>query len=163
MSTAASLVVGSDGSTTKGGSSQGVSSAADRRVFLHRRALADVIIIGGNTARTEPYAFTPVPLVVVSRSSLNPVDKNSKAHIWSTSPAEAIARARIEFGPEILIEAGPAIIFELLADNLIDGLFLSVTSEIKGENLIDWKALLSFFPHSEKSQVDETIFFHAHH
>ena len=162
MSTAASLVVGSDGSTSKGANSQGVSSPADRAIFLRRRGLADVIIIGGNTARTEPYGFTPVPLVVISRSDINPVVKNPKAHIWRTSPADAISRARETFGPNILIEAGPAMIFELLAEKLIDDLFLSVTSEIDGENPIDWKSLLLHFPHSQKSEVGGTQFFHAH-
>jgi len=68
MSTCASLVVGADGSTSKAGSSRGVGSSADRSVFLARRAEFDVIIIGGNTARNEPYTRTPVALVVLSRS-----------------------------------------------------------------------------------------------
>jgi len=162
MSTAASLVVGSDGSTSKGGTSQGVSSSADRAIFLQRRSLADAIIIGGNTARTEPYARTPVPLVVISRSVENPLTANAKAHIWSTTPAEAISRARDAFGPNILIEAGPSLILELLNDKLIDDLYLSVTPEINGENPIDWKALLLLFPYSQKSEVEGTVFFHAH-
>ncbi len=162
MSTAASLVVGSDGSTSKGGTSQGVSSSADRSIFLQRRALADVIIIGGNTARTEPYAVTPVPLVVISRSMTNPLVKNPKAHTWNTTPADAISRAREGFGPNILIEAGPSLIVELLNDKLIDDLYLSVTPEINGDNPIDWRALLLFFPYSQKSEVEGTVFFHAH-
>jgi riboflavin biosynthesis pyrimidine reductase len=163
MSTAASLVVGSDGSTIKGGSSRGVSTPADRSIFLQRRALADVIIIGGNTARTEPYAHTPAPLVVISRGLENPLPVNPKAHIWNTTLAQALTRARDAFGPNILIEAGPAIIFELLHDKLIDDLYLSVTPEIEGENPIDWRALLSFFPQIQKSEVEGTLFFHAHH
>jgi riboflavin biosynthesis pyrimidine reductase len=61
----ATLVVGSDGSTSKDGSSRGVSSSADRSRFLERRRSVDAILIGGNTARNEPYRKTPVPVVVV--------------------------------------------------------------------------------------------------
>ncbi|MSO43208.1 MAG: hypothetical protein EXQ76_03135 [Candidatus Planktophila sp.] len=161
MSTCACLVVGADGSTTKGGSSRGVGSSADRSVFLARRAQFDVIIIGGNTARNEPYARTPVPLVVISRSDANPVADNPKAHIWNTTPALAIGRARQEFGPRILIEGGVAFINELLADRLIDEFFLTVTPEREGENLFDWREILNHFSNFKESQVDETLFFHA--
>jgi len=73
MSIVASLVVGRDGSTSKDKSSNGVSSDADRKAFLARRRKVDCILIGGNTARHEPYKQSPVPLVIVSRSTINPV------------------------------------------------------------------------------------------
>jgi len=66
VSIVATLVVGSDGSTSKESRSAGVSSDADRQVFLQRRREVDCIIIGGNTARHEPYNPTPVPLIVIS-------------------------------------------------------------------------------------------------
>ena len=68
MSVVATLVVGSDGSTSKESRSAGISSPEDRKAFLQRRREVDVIIVGGNTARHEPYNRTPVPLVVISRS-----------------------------------------------------------------------------------------------
>ena len=61
----ATLVVGSDGSTAKDGTSRGVTSTLDRARFLERRRHVDAILIGGNTARNEPYRMTPVPVVVV--------------------------------------------------------------------------------------------------
>jgi riboflavin biosynthesis pyrimidine reductase len=61
----ATLVVGSDGSTAKDGSSRGVTSTLDRARFLERRRHVDAILIGGNTARCEPYRKTPVPVVVI--------------------------------------------------------------------------------------------------
>jgi riboflavin biosynthesis pyrimidine reductase len=162
MSTAASLVVGVDGSTTKFGSSRGVSSKADRTVFLERRRHFDAILIGGNTARTEPYSFSPVPLIVISRSMINPLPENPNVHLWNTTPAQAISRARKAFGERILIEAGVGMIKELLAEKLIDEFFLTVTPEQNGENIIDWKEILSTFEHSEKSEIDATLFFHAY-
>ena len=83
MAVIATLVVGADGSTTKGGTSQGVTSGADRAQFLEHRRLADCIFIGGNTARTEPYLRTPVPVVVISHQLNNPLASNPLAHLWS--------------------------------------------------------------------------------
>ena len=141
----ATLVVGSDGSTTKDGSSRGVSSSADRTRFLARRISVDAILIGGNTARTEPYHKTPVPVVVVSTSMANALADNRQAYWWSASPSAAIERARRLFGPTILIEAGQSIIFELISLNMIDRLELSVTPVTGGEDRVDVKELLSHF------------------
>ena len=162
MSIAATLVVGADGSTTKSHHSSGVGSPADREAFLARRRTCDVILIGGNTARNESYTFTPCPLVVLSRSEFSPLPENKLVHLWNMSPASALKRAREEFGERVLIEAGIAIINQLLADALIDEFFLSVTPERGGENLIDWRAILTGFLHVEKSEVDGTLFFFAH-
>ena len=161
MGTSASLVVGADGSTTKFGSSRGVSSSADRSAFLKRRRGFDAILIGGNTARTEPYNSSPVPLIVISRSMINPLPENPQVHFWNTTPAQAITRARQEFGPRILIEGGGALITELLADRLIDEFFLTVTPERGGENIFDWRQVLNHFSHFNESKVDQTLFFHA--
>lgn len=162
MGTSASLVVGADGSTTKFGSSSGVSSSADRSAFLKRRRGFDAILIGGNTARTEPYNSSPVPLIVISRSTINPLPENPQVHFWNTTPAQALSRGRAEFGERILVEGGVAMISELLADALIDDFFLSVTSEQDGENSCDWSQILNSFAHCEKSEIDGTLFFHAH-
>lgn len=162
MSTSASLVVGVDGSTTKFGSSRGVTSRADRTVFLERRRGFDAILIGGNTARTEPYSYSPVPLIIISRSTINPLPENPNTHLWNLTPAQAVSRAHIEFGERILIEAGVGIIKELLAEKLIDEFFLTVTPEQDGENNINWKEILINFAHCEKSEIDATLFFHAY-
>lgn len=161
MSVTATLVVGKDGSTSKGGRSAGVASPADRATFLARRRLADCIIIGGNTARTEPYQRTPVPVVVISRSMINVLQNNRRALWWNTTPSEAVSRAERLFGSHILIEAGPALINELVELGLIDRLELSVTDVEGGENPIDITALLSKFSTIEESVVDGTRFFTA--
>ncbi|MEN9325122.1 MAG: hypothetical protein RL414_876, partial [Actinomycetota bacterium] len=66
----ATIVVGVDGSTTVGGSSAGLSTYGDRQRFQRLRKRADLIVIGGNTARTEPYAQTPCRLLVLSHQPL---------------------------------------------------------------------------------------------
>lgn len=161
MSVVATLVVGSDGSTSKESRSAGVSSPEDRKAFLQRRREVDVIIVGGNTARHEPYNRTPVPLVVISRSLVNPVQGNHLALFWNCSPVMAVDKARSLFGERILIEGGVAMINELLAHKKIDQLELSVTPASGGEHSIDIKELLAHFSHIQKREESGTIFYSA--
>ena len=162
MSVVATLVVGSDGSTSKESRSAGISSPEDRKAFLQRRREVDVIIVGGNTARLEPYNRTPVPLIVISRSLVNPVQGNHLALFWNCSPAEAVGKARNLFGEKILIEGGITMINELIAHELIDQLELSVTPATGGEDTINIKELLSHFVHVTQREESGTIFFSAH-
>ena len=161
MSTVASLVVGRDGSTSKDESSNGVSSDADRKAFLTRRRKVDCILVGGNTARHEPYKQTPVPLVIISRSHINPVAGNDLSHLWNMSPAQALAKAKEKFGERILIEAGISIIIELIDQGLIDQLDLSVTPITGGDEPIDWQELLNRFAHTNLTSIDGTDFYVA--
>jgi riboflavin biosynthesis pyrimidine reductase len=162
VSIVATLVVGIDGSTSKESRSAGVSSAADRQVFLQRRREVDCIIIGGNTARHEPYNRTPVPLVVISRSLVNPVQGNHLALLWNCSPSEAVKKAQKQFGEKILIEGGITMINSLMDSRLIDQLELSVTPATGGDEQIDWKALLAKFAHYQSHEIDGTTFYSAH-
>jgi riboflavin biosynthesis pyrimidine reductase len=162
VSIVATLVVGSDGSTSKESRSAGVSSVADRQVFLQRRREVDCIIIGGNTARHEPYNRTPVPLVVISRSLVNPVQGNHLALLWNCSPVQAVEKARRQFGEKILIEGGISMINELIDHRVIDQLELSVTPASGGDERIDWKELLARFSHCTSHEVEGTTFFSAH-
>jgi riboflavin biosynthesis pyrimidine reductase len=161
VSVVATLVVGSDGSTSKESRSAGVSSPEDRKAFLQRRREVDVIIVGGNTARHEPYNRTPVPLVVISRSLVNPVQGNHLALLWNCSPVMAVEKARALFGEKILIEGGISMINELLEHKKIDQLELSVTSATGGENTVDINHLLSHFSQIERREDSETVFYSA--
>ena len=161
MSIVASLVVGSDGSTISDLRSAGVSSLADRKMFLQRRREVDAIIIGGNTARQEPYNKTPVPLVVISRTLVNPVQGNHLAHFWNCSPVQAVDKARKLFGENILVEGGVSMINNLIENNVLDRLELSVTPATGGENRIDWKALLAKFKTWHMQEADGTQFYSA--
>ena len=161
MTVTVTLVVGVDGSTSKNGNSAGVSSAADRSAFLARRRTADCILIGGNTARTEPYHRTPVPVVVLSKSLINPLADNRLAHCWNLSPVKAVERAKTTFGPDIHIEAGASIIRELLNANLVDALELSITDVTGGDDVIDISELLSHFPDQSEKMISGTRFISA--
>lgn len=157
----ATLVVGSDGSTAKDGTSRGVTSSLDRARFLERRRHVDAILIGGNTARTEPYRKTPVPVVVISTSMVNALADNRQAYWWNASASEALERARRLFGPTILVEAGASIINELITAGKVDRLELSVTQVSGGEDRIDIEKMLSRFAHVESVTKGETTFYTA--
>lgn len=161
MPVIASLVVGSDGSTSKNGRSAGVSSAADHRAFLTRRRAADALLIGGNTARNEPYQKTPVPVVIISKSMINPLSNNRLAHWWNCDPIEALGRAQRLFGETIVIESGASIIEELIVAKKVDLLELSVTQVTGGDNVIDYKKLLSKFSNVVERTEEDTTFYSA--
>ena len=161
MTVTVTLVAGSDGSTSKGGNSAGVSSAADRTSFLARRRAADCILIGGNTARTEPYQRTPVPVVVISRSLINPLANNRLAHCWNLTPVKALDRAIKTFGPNVHVEAGASIIDELLSAGRVDALELSITEVSGGEDKVDLAKLLSYFSQQSEKTADGTRFISA--
>ena len=160
MSVLANLVLGSDGSTSMGGSSKSLSSAEDRRRFHELRAQASVILIGGNTARNEPYAQTPVPLVVLTRSGEIPenVRANPNTHIWELDPISAVDKASKEFGASVLVEAGMSLIQELLVANKIDELYLTLSKISGGENVYDLSALTRDFTVESSEKIDGETF-----
>ena len=161
MAVFASLVVGSDGSIAKGGNSRGITSGVDRTAFLARRRSADFLLIGGETARVEPYHRTPVPVVISSRSMINSLADNRLAHWWNLSPADALAKGIKKFGENVLVESGPTIINDLLLNKVLDGIYLSITSVTGGENPIDIAALLGNFVEIDRQDVEGTQFIEA--
>ena len=158
MSIIATLVIGKDGSSSLNGSSAAVTSAADRENFLMRRRLVDCIIIGGNTARSEPYSKTPAPLVIVSRH-LHP--QLPAAHVWNCDPLDALSRARDEFGANIHIEGGASFISHLLDKNAIDILELSVTTSSGGADIFQSAKYLACADSVDEKNIDGTIFYTA--
>jgi dihydrofolate reductase len=128
---------------------------------LARRRSADCIIIGGNTARTEPYQRTPVPVVVLSRSLVNPLPHNRLAHCWNLSPVEALTKAIKTFGPTVHIEAGASMIEELMKAGKIDQIELSITSVTDGDDKINIEKLLSYFTAIEEVEREGTRFISA--
>lgn len=161
MSVFASLVVGADGATTKNGSSRAISSGIDRTSFLARRRAVDFIFIGGETARTEPYHRTPVPVVVSSRSLVNALADNRLAHWWNLSPNAAIEKGIKQFGPNVLVESGARMMQQLLSAKLLDGVYLSVTDIAGGDDAVNVEVLLQNFTSIDRQIIGDTLFIEA--
>ena len=157
---AANLVVGSDGSTTLRGSSAGLSFPADRLRFHQLRREFGALLIGGNTAANEPYAKTPVPLIVLSSRQL-PVRilNNPLALGWNLELKAAIAKATATYG-DLLIEAGPKLILQAKSLGLLTEIFLTISDIEGGEHPIDLAALTLGAVELSQERVQGGLFLH---
>jgi dihydrofolate reductase len=102
-----------------------------------------------------------VPVVVISKSLINPLADNRLAHCWNLSPAKAIDRARKTFGENIHVESGISIIQELIDAGLVDQVELSITEVTGGEDRINVSEFLSHFTHIEEKVESGTRFLSA--
>lgn len=140
--TSANLIVGADGSTTLANSSMGLSTDEDRRRFHELRSKNDLILIGGNTARREPYKRTPIPLYILTHTKVRLQPKNQLAKQFALNPAEMINELKSSFNSEqsgpinLLVEAGPALLKQMIDEGLIDNLYLTINQEKTGDNQI---------------------------
>ncbi len=156
----ANLIVGKDGSTTVAGSSTPLSTDEDRRRFHQLRTDSDLILIGGNTARREPYKRTPIPLYILTHTKVRLAPKNQLAKQFSMTPTQMISEISNNFPPQdskadikLLVEAGPKLLQQMINDSLIDQLYLSINLEKTGDNQISLDDLTSTF----KLTSSETI------
>lgn len=126
----ANLVLSRDHKGVRGSTSKSLTFPEDRARFHEIRSRADLIIIGGNSARHEPYQSTPIPLLILSRSpqefesgllKINPL-----AQVDTCDLASAIKKYSTTY-PAILIEGGPALIEIGLRKKLIDTFYLTIT------------------------------------
>ena len=146
----ANLIVGKDGSTSIFGSSTPLSTQEDRERFQALRLKNDLILIGGNTARREPYKRTPIPLYILTHTKVRLQPKNQLAKQFSLSAKEMIAEigTKFENGKEVinlLVEAGPSLLTQMISDSLIDLFYLTVNLELTGDNQISISDLTGSF------------------
>ena len=157
---AANLVIGSDGSTTLHGSSKALSPASDRQRFHQLRLEFGAILIGGNTARNEPYAKTPIPLIVLTSQPLaGPAALNPEVITWNMPLQEAIPKAISSYG-DLLLEAGPTLLQKAITGGLLTELFLTISPIEGGENPINQDALLTDWVEVARDEVDGVLFLH---
>ena len=157
----ANLVVSSNGATSKNGSSVGLSSPADRERFHDLRKQSDAILIGGSTARREPYKKTPIPLFIITHSLVRLQPKNQLAKQLNLPPKSALTEISNFFADkesaQILVEAGPKLLTQMIDEGLINTLYLTINNGVTGENIIDLQKLVKTFRlvSSEKIADDE--------
>jgi len=139
----ANLVVGLDGATTIQGRSQLLSSETDRERFHQLRKRADLILIGGETSRTEPYGKTPVPLVVLSRNPYltGSAANNPQAILMNSDITTAIASLSGTY-QTILIEGGARLLAQAIEGDLVDDFYVTATN-VEGEGPFFDTALLA--------------------
>ena len=147
----ANLIVGADGSTTANGSSIGLSNDEDRQRFHQLRGESDLILIGGNTARREPYKRTPIPLYILTHSKVKLQPKNQLAKQFQLTPKQLLEEVGGKFESsselpiKLLVEAGPKLLLEMISQSLVDYLYLTVSLNKKGENKVDIDELTKDF------------------
>jgi len=159
----ANLIVGKDGSTSISGSSTPLSTQEDRERFQALRLKNDLILIGGNTARREPYKKTPIPLYILTHTKVRLQPKNQLAKQFSLSAKELISEigSRFESGKEVinlLVEAGPSLLTQMISDSLIDQFYLTINLELTGENQISISNLTRSFELVESEIVGSCEF-----
>jgi riboflavin biosynthesis pyrimidine reductase len=139
----ANMVASADGAATLSGVSAGLSSAADRRVFMLNRALADVILVGANTARIENYgparvggslrhlregrSATPPIAVVTGRLDLDPASSliadappHARTIVITTSRAPQDLRAAVAEHADVIVAGEVAVDPKVALDALYD-------------------------------------------
>ena len=159
----ANLIVGKDGSTSISGSSTPISTQEDRERFQALRLKNDLILIGGNTARREPYKRTPIPLYILTHTKVRLQPKNQLAKQFSLSAKELISEigSKFESGKEVinlLVEAGPSLLTQMISDSLIDLFYLTVNLELTGDNQISISDLTRSFELVENEIVGSCEF-----
>lgn len=161
----ANLIVGSDGSTSINGSSMGLSNAEDRVRFQQLRLKSDLIVIGGNTARREPYKRTPVPLYILTHSKIKLQPKNQLAKQFQITPSELIAEVAKNFKSNrdqipinILVESGPKLLFAMIKESLVDELYLTVNLSKIGDNRLSIEELTKSFKLISKEIIKQCEF-----
>ena len=110
-----------------------------------------MILIGGNTARREPYKRTPIPLYILTHSKVKLQPKNQLAKQFQLTPKQLLEEvgSKFEITSELpiklLVEAGPKLLLEMISQSLVDYLYLTVSLNKKGENKVDIDELTKDF------------------
>jgi riboflavin biosynthesis pyrimidine reductase len=163
----ANLIVGNDGSTTANNSSTGLSTDEDRLRFKQLRSKSDLILIGGNTARREPYKRTPVPLYILTHAKVRLQPKNQLAKQFSMGIADLFSEISNNFPPteitspiNLLVEAGPVLLQEMIDLAFINHLYLTKNLEKNGENKISIEKLTAPFKLVTSERVGACEFAH---
>lgn len=154
----ATLVVGADGSTSRDGSSSGLSTPADRQRFLALHRSATAIIIGRNTAIRDSYSETHVPVYVLSREYSESLGPNFR-HVLvpdTSSLIHQVNEIATSHSTPIVVEAGPRLLMPLIECGVIDRLELSIVPCTPQENQIDVEALLQNFTIESDLLLDDT-------
>jgi riboflavin biosynthesis pyrimidine reductase len=151
------MVTSLDGRATLGGTSRALGGPTDLAMLLALRRRTDALIVGPGTVRAEGYGPLPCPAVLVSRS----FDLPWEAGLFSAPGQRVLVYTRAEQEPpdvaaeveavpiveladvladlrargieRLLCEGGPTLNRALLAEGLLDELFLTLAPVVAGD------------------------------
>jgi riboflavin biosynthesis pyrimidine reductase len=153
------MVASLDGRATLEGTSRKLGGPQDLQMLLALRRRADALIVGPGTVRAEGYGPLPCPAVLVSRSfelpweaglfaapgqrvlvytrtggELPDVAADVECVPGRTELPEVLADLRTRGIERLLCEGGPTLNRALLADGLLDELYLTLTPVVSGDD-----------------------------
>ena len=156
VKTMANILLARNLATSLGGSSRALSPKSDRIRFHQIRTLAKAILIGGQSYRNEPYSKLSLPLYISSRT-LNEGAVGNK-FIFNQDPAWLINRALLEQGYPVLIEGGVNFISNLIAESLIDLLYITRVNQDGDGHFFDPSDLLKNYERRSTEIIDGVSF-----
>ena len=156
VKTMANILLARNLATSLGGSSRALSPKSDRIRFHQIRTLAKAILIGGQSYRNEPYSKLSLPLYISSRT-LNEGAAGNK-FIFNQDPAWLINRALLEQGYPVLIEGGVNFISNLIAESLIDLLYITRVNQDGDGHFFDESQLLKNYERQSIEIIDGASF-----
>lgn len=120
------------------GLSGSINNEADHDVFQRLRRSADVILVGGGTARAESYGPVETPIVVVTASGALPESlqhaPRGRVRVShggdSEDLRELVDELRAEGFGHILCEGGPSLLGDLFRADLVDELCATITPHV---------------------------------
>ena len=151
------MVSSLDGRATRDGTSRALGGPTDLEMLLALRRRADALIVGPGTVRAEGYGPLPCPAVLVSRSFDLPWDAGlfaapgQRVLVYTRAQRELPdVAAEVEAVPivglaavladlrergvgRLLCEGGPTLNRALLAEGLLDELFLTLAPVVAGD------------------------------
>jgi riboflavin biosynthesis pyrimidine reductase len=151
------MVSSLDGRATLGGTSRALGGPSDLAMLVALRRRADALIVGPETVRAEGYGPLPCPAVLVSRSfdvpweaglfavpgqrvlvytraGHEPPDVAADVEVVPiVALAEVLADLRGRGVERLLCEGGPTLNRALLAEGLLDELFLTLSPVVAGD------------------------------
>jgi riboflavin biosynthesis pyrimidine reductase len=151
------MVSSLDGRATLGGTSRALGGPQDLQMLLALRRRAGALLVGPGTVRAEGYGPLPCPAALVTRSFDLPWDAGLFAaagqpvlvytRAGGTPPAvaadvevvglealgEVVADLRMRGVERLLCEGGPTLNRALLAEGLLDELYLTLSPVVAGD------------------------------
>lgn len=148
-----------DGSAMGADSRSGsINTEADGRIFHLQRDLADCVLVGAGTARTEGYRRGAKPIVVATRSGQLPASlttgdgrvilatcrssgRTGSDDVWvegddTVDLTAVMARLRDSGMPRVLAEGGPHLFHDLLDAALVDEFAMTLAPRIVGGDFL---------------------------